>query len=484
MERAIGLLLLWIPFAAVHAQFDVALSQTDSAGHVPALRLELSPPSEAARWWRRTMDQHLLDFSDREGGSNVVVVDPVVESFVGRVLPSPGMLTVEPEARAVWDNIRGARFQAILDDRWHIGGELLERQGVAEPLLGYWAVQNRIPGWGRSKLGNSTGFNTAEQAYFDVSRTRGWVGWEQADWAFDAGIDALHIGAGRSSAFLSQTAVPAPYARVSHANSDGRTACWVTRWMTPRRGPLGETAEALLERTRAVFVAHTARLTTHWNVQGVYNFSWETTAQTAPEGWEGLGMDAGDRYRPSRHVGGVELQYHRSFTNTGHLTAYAQQSWDVGRHKRAPNDREPQRAFALTRVIGWHWQHPRWTVRAEYARRDDAHCRTCWTFEDASESTGGPFRTELENAGLSAHSLWKESLRLEALGRLLPRWELGLIGELNEEARQALIQTQWQLHPIWPLNLWMALGQVHQFDAAGPYPMIAMGLRSAILSWR
>ena len=104
---------------------------------------------------------------------NLIVVDPVVESFVGTIRPRAE--GVRPTTH-LGQHPRGPRFQAIIDNRWHIGGELLERQGVAEPLLGLWAVRNQIPGWGRSKLGKDNAFNTAQQAYFDVSQTRGWVG--------------------------------------------------------------------------------------------------------------------------------------------------------------------------------------------------------------------------------------------------------------------------------------------------------------------
>ncbi len=51
----------------------------------------MSPRSEAATWGKRTIRQHLLDFSDRENEGddtrNLIVVDPVVESFVGTIRP-------------------------------------------------------------------------------------------------------------------------------------------------------------------------------------------------------------------------------------------------------------------------------------------------------------------------------------------------------------------------------------------------------------
>jgi hypothetical protein len=112
----------------------------DSTGHVPAIRVHEPFVAPEGSYWQRLPNQHLFDFSGENGS---VYVDPVVQVHGGG--------TKNMEAEVVWDNIRGARFQATIDGIWHLGGELLERQGVADPILGYWAVQNRIPGWGRSK---------------------------------------------------------------------------------------------------------------------------------------------------------------------------------------------------------------------------------------------------------------------------------------------------------------------------------------------
>ena len=62
---------------------------------------------------------------------------------------------------------------------------------MAEPLLGFWATDYRIPGWGRAKLGKDGGYNTVDEAYFDVMFTRGWVGRQSRTWGWDAGVDAL-----------------------------------------------------------------------------------------------------------------------------------------------------------------------------------------------------------------------------------------------------------------------------------------------------
>ena len=495
----LGMAMAWLGIMGTpcaRGQITPALHQVDSTGHAPAIRVEVTPRSQASTWWQRTMRQHLLDFSDRDnknergsdGSSNLIVVDPVVESFVGTMQSSAE--GSQPEA--IWDNIRGARFQAVVDSRWHIGGELLERQGVAEPLLGLWAVGNQIPGWGRSKLGKDNGFNTAEQAYFDVSQTRGWVGWEKEKWSFDAGIDALHIGAGRSSAFLSQWAVPAPYARASYSNETHRTTVWSTRWMSTRRGPLGETAESLLERTRAVFATHQWFAGERLILQWVGSHAWETTSQTAPEGWESLGLPPGNTYRPNRTIMGLEVQYHRRINSESKLTFYAQQSWDVGVEKRKSAGPSYQAVLPFTSVIGATGVWKTWTARLEYTHQSDAHCRDCWDYkalQAGGPNPNGPMRAEIMNGGVSLNSLWKESFRLQARGVVHGPWHASGFMEMNSQANHWLIQVHHQLHSIWPLSITGAVGKVVLTEPLGigeiqAYSVLQLGLTAGILEWK
>jgi hypothetical protein len=461
--------------AGMHGQSNLwALRTQDSTGFIPAERLELTAPSTAASWWQRTAHNHLFDFSDDDPERNLIVVDPVVQSFVGRVLPE-GQDAV---AREWWDNIRGARFQGRIDGRWHVGGELLERQGVADPLLGIWASQFRTPGWGRSKLGKNGGYTASDQAYFDVMLTRGWVGTRQGAWSWDVGVDALHIGAGRSSAFLSRTAVPAPYARLTHAEGAHRTSLWSTRWISTRRGPTGETAESLLERTRAVFLTHQQFVGTHLVLQGVYNFSWETAPLIAEGGWESLGYEEGQTYRPTRHVAGLDIQFHQHVATTVHLTAYAQQSisWLVSTQSLTP----------LTRVAGILARGTSWSVRAEWAERDPSHCRDCHTIADGSF---GPIQSEVTNSGLSVHGLWEESLRSEVAVDMGTRWTLSASAGTNERATYWQSHVHYMLQPTWPLRLWAGYGGVvPELDAAGAafpaYRQFHLGLHAGIMNWR
>lgn len=468
------LAMVWAVPALVHGQLSPnswALRGIDSTGFVPAVRLELTEPTVAESRWQRIAHNHLFDFSDTDRSQNLIVVDPVVQAFAGRILSDAS----ESSSGEWWDNIRGARFQGRIDRKWHIGGELLERQGVAEPLLGHWAAQNRIPGWGRSKLGKEGGYNTAASAYFDVMVTRGWVGWQQGRWAWDAGVDALHIGAGRNSAFLSRAAVPAPYLRASRETSHSRTTAWTTRWMSTRRGPLGETAESLLERTRNLFFTHQQFLGP-LILQGVYQFGWETTPLVAEGGWESLGLNEGQSYRPTRHTGGLDLQWHHNLGPRLRATAYAQHSWSW--------IQSAQRVQGLSQVAGLYLHGTKWAVRGEYADRSNAHCRDCHIIADGSF---GPTQAELTNAGISVHSLWTSSWRLEGQGQLGKRWTILGSLESHDLGNAWMLDVHYQLQPTWPLRLWVGTGGANPlaptpaFDA---YQLLRIGLHAGVMNWR
>ncbi|MGB1123357.1 MAG: hypothetical protein ACPG08_07515, partial [Flavobacteriales bacterium] len=364
--------------------------------------------------------------------------------------------------------------QGIIDGKWQFGGELLERQGLAEPLLGFWATDHRIPGWGRAKLGKDGGSNSIDEAYFDVMFTRGWIGRQYRAWGWDAGVDALHIGAGRSSAFLSRHAVPAPYMRMTHRSATHRTSLWSTRWMSTRRGPIGETAESLLERSRALFLTHEQRMGSHFVVQGVYNFSWETTSQEAAGEWETLGFLEGEQYTPTRHVAGVDFQFHQRI-GTAHVTTYAQQSltW-IG----STSSVEP-----LTRVVGIHAASDRWMVRAEWTVRETGHCRDCHTIADGNF---GPIQTELSNAGINLHSLWKESLRAESRMRIQKRWMVRAVAEQNDLATARHADLLFELQPTWPMRIWMGFVQCSPEAADGlfeGYMGIRIGVHAGVVDW-
>ena len=65
----------------------MVVARADSAGFVPVERLELIEPLDDGSWWQRTAHNHLFDFSDTDRTQNLIVVDPVVQAYVGQSGP-------------------------------------------------------------------------------------------------------------------------------------------------------------------------------------------------------------------------------------------------------------------------------------------------------------------------------------------------------------------------------------------------------------
>ena len=163
-----------------------------------------------------------------------------------------------------------------------------------------------------------------------------------------------------------------------------------------RRGPIGETAEALLERSRAIFLTHEQRIGSRLVVQGVYNLSWESTRQEAAGGWETFGFEEGEQYTPPV-TSQASIFKCTSASRSPALppTPNNPLTW-IG---------STQSVSPLTQMVGLHAAGDRWNVRAEWAERDPSHCRDCHTIADGSF---GPIQTELGNAGINLHSLWRQ----------------------------------------------------------------------------
>jgi hypothetical protein len=476
---ALLLSLLILHPAWLHAQ-----SMQDSTGHIPAVRTQITSPSSAATWWQRVGEQHLLDFSE---GENKIVVDPIVQVMAGTVQSDAANTT----NRTFWDNIRGARFQAEIDGQFHIGGELLERQGVADPLLGLWAVQNRIPGWGRSKLGRDNAWNTTEQAYYDVSRARGWTGWTNGVWSADGGIDAMHFGAGRASAVLSKTAAPAPYARMGFQRNDHRTELAISQWISDERGPLGETAESLLRRAHMSSLTHAWNINEHWKAQGVYQFIRSKSPSVAASGWEELGYTAGQEYRVNRQVLGGETQFHFNLLQAGHGVFFVQQSWGVNRFSKRilGTENNFRKIHGLTSLAGFQFKSPRITMLIEAYRQSESMCTSCFEYqritEDIGVAIGGPENSNLAHGGMSVHGIWNESLRVEVNTRLSNRWAIGITGEQNDASQWAQIQTSYGIQAIWPMELYCNVGKLYTRGALqNGYSWISFGIQAGIQHWK
>ena len=445
----------------------------DVHGNVPAIRHPKDIQPAKGGSWQQIGQRHLFDFSD---SINTIVVDPVMQAHWGQ--------TQGLETEAIWDNIRGARFRARIDGMWYIGGELLERQGVASPMLGHWAAQHRIPGWGRSKLGRDSGSNTADNAYYDVSRARGWCGWSNETWFIDGGIDALHIGAGNSSAFLSMEAAPAPYIRFARESGNHRSAMWVTRWIGTDRGPLGETAESLLNRSRAIFALQSWQLNPHVLLQGVYSFVQEQESSVAMDSWEG--WNAGDSYRAQRHWGGLELQLNNSLEASIPWRIYLQSALDLV-PRQGQTDPVITNRSALTQLAGTKLQWNSLAIQIEYINRATPHCRDCFEEEasDGSMALAGPARALLENGGISVQSPWDESLRLDALWRISKPFSVNLHVEANEDFSWVTPQILWNIQTVWPLSVFVSY-TTGEHDSALDSPRFSfwqIGVHSGLLSF-
>jgi hypothetical protein len=473
--RAAGFgLILFFPATAM-----LQVTQ-DSTGHIPAIRTHITPPSNAITWWQRLGEQHLLDFSEKQ---NKVVVDPIVQVMAGTVQFTGN----EQEDLTFWDNIRGARFQAELDGQFHIGGELLERQGVADPLLGTWAVQRRIPGWGRSKLGRNNAWNTIDRAYYDASRARGWTGWSNGMWSADGGIDALHFGAGRASVLQSKTAAPAPYARFGFEQNKHRSEIIFSQWMSDQRGPLGETAESLLNRSQVITLNHTWGINRNWLIQGAYQFIREKSASIAEEGWESLGYSAGEEYRAKRHVIAMEGQFHFNFRETVNAVAFFQQSADVGAEPRRviTSDASHQPVLGLTNLAGFRAEADGWQLLVEAYQQSEATCSSCFHYEGLSNDISGPRIASLEHAGMTMHGNWKKAVRIQANAQLTNAWSFAVSGEHNDAANWFQVETSYTIHTVWPMRFFCNAGVAedrHGFQLN--YRWASFGLHAAVQRWK
>ena len=358
---------------------------------------------------------------------------------------------------------------------------------MAEPLLGLWAVQKRIPGWGRSKLGRNSGWNTVDQAYYDVSRARGWTGWSNGVWSADAGIDALHFGAGRTSALISKTSAPAPYARIGFDQKHHRTEFTISQWLSDERGPMGETAESLLNRSHIFTLQHSWNAKPKWLLQCAYQFIREKSTSVADSGWASLGLVGGDAYRAVRHIIGLESQYHFNFLTTGQGVVYVQQSFDIGGAARrvVGSEGKHRSTHGLTSVAGLRLNASKFELLIEAYQRSEATCSTCFDYEGIGPDLAGPKMASIDHAGMSVHGIWTESLRVQGSAQLAPRWNIAIIGEQNNAAVWAQLQSRFTIQPAWPMELFCNVGKaVGRLDLASNYQWYSIGIHAAIADWQ
>ncbi len=238
--------------------------------------------SDTARWWQRD----LLDFSG-EGAS--VVVNPLLDLQVGT-----------GTSGRVFENNRGARFEAVIDGEWRVQGTLQERQGAADPRTSYWAYETAdfavgtvaMPGWGRAKWVDRTEYEPGSPLRFDVSRATTTVERRGERLDFRAGLDNVHEGGGIGSAFWSREAAPLPFVSLSHAASTWHASGWAGSAIGSDRGPVGATAEPLYARQRVSRLGLGLHREERWSTDVL----WYRMAR----------VPFGDEAHQARHWGGLQ----------------------------------------------------------------------------------------------------------------------------------------------------------------------------------
>ena len=156
----------------------------------------------------------------------------------------------EQELTEPWDNLRGARFEARLDEVWEVRGSLEEWQGIPSAWDAMWMTDaSALPHWGRAKITSG--------GRADVARARGrtsyvhqmasgdtltWTGaYAPASWGHLA--SALTFS-GRAASF--------PHTSLTWKSSHGFEAGGVVaRWTGTERSPDGGSTESLFRQSDA-----------------------------------------------------------------------------------------------------------------------------------------------------------------------------------------------------------------------------------------
>jgi hypothetical protein len=192
------------------------------------------------RWWERD----LLDFSSPQAK---VLVNPYLDLAVG-----------SSRGAAVFENTRGAQFQATVDSVWEVQGRLEERQGAADPLLTLWAASTTdyaagtlaLPGWGRAKWSDRITYTAGDPIRFDASRAVVTLRRTGERWAWASGLDHQHEGEGRGSAYWGSQVAPVPYMEANYRRRNWHAGGWMAAAVGDERGPVGATAESLYQPER------------------------------------------------------------------------------------------------------------------------------------------------------------------------------------------------------------------------------------------
>ena len=348
---------------------------------------------DSARWWQRD----LLDFSG-EGAS--VAVNPLLDLQLGTGTNG-----------RIFENNRGARFEAVIDGEWRVQGTLQERQGAADPRTSYWAYETAnfqqgtvaIPGWGRAKWVDRAEYELGNPLQFDASRATTTMERRGERLDFRAGLDNLHEGEGSGSAFWSRHAAPLPFANLSHAAATWHASGWIGSAIGADRGPVGATAESLYARQRVSRLGIGLHRKQRWSTDVL----WYRMAR----------VPFGSEARQVRHWGGFQGSFRK-----GAFSGYVAIALDWAACF-VPSAR-PRWMGELVRVNG---HRPHSTLWVEWHRARAGGART-------GQLDGGHQLPLLHSATPIAH-FWGDGVSTLAMGwtgrstNFLPKW----VGHVHAE---------------------------------------------------
>ena len=156
--------------------------------------------------------------------------------------------TTNLETTQMWDNLRGAHFEAQLDDVWEVHGSLEELQG----LPGVWDAlvmtsPASLPGWGRAKVLSDGRVDVARAR---VTSTRVQSLGEQDTLIWTAAYAPFHWGSMPSALSFSSAAASFPRGGVAWKHKERlEIGVHAGRWTGTERSELGGSTESLFRQS-------------------------------------------------------------------------------------------------------------------------------------------------------------------------------------------------------------------------------------------
>ena len=314
-----------------------------------------------------------------------------------------------------WDNLRGATFQAQLDEVWEVSGSLEEWQGIPSAWDAMWMTsEDAIPGWGRSK--------TTSGGRTDVARTRGTTSYvhstERGDTLkWTAAYAPDHWGEMLSPLTLSGRAASYPTSRLEWTrNQSWQFSGHVARWTGTERSPLGGSTEALFRQSDA---------------------GWSTLTWFGKKPWSAGVLAGAVRERPWAQ----EQDTLSRFEPRGLFSAIS--SWDA----------RPSSGMSV---------HAEWSWKQGYGLtlRSSSSSKLQWGLSISKLNARNNHQSAWLNAGtpvsevLRYSHLDQQALRVEGKAQWIRgRWNIGGRAAIVAEAQVLEAWLGWTLQETWPLHL-------------------------------